>query len=79
MFKLMKKFYICATVLFLLFLKNPVYSENLANDKLLEILEQKGFLTKEEVESVKGILKKEEEKEVEVVYEEGLHIRTKDK
>lgn len=54
-------------------------AENLANDKLLEILEQKGFLTKEEVKEVKGILTKEESKEVEVVYEEGVHVRTKDK
>lgn len=57
----------------------------LADQKLLEILEEKGFLTRQEVESVQEILKqerahqaKETQKQVEVVYEEGLRVRTKD-
>jgi len=52
---------------------------SIANDKLLEILQKKGFLTEEEVKSVKEIVKKEEAKEVEVVYDEGVHVRTNDK
>jgi len=63
----------------LIFIPGNADAENLANDKLLEILEQKGFLTEEEVKEVKGIITKEEEKEVKVVYEEGVHIRTNDK
>ena len=39
------------------------HAESLANEKLLEILEQKGFLTKEEVTSVKELITKEEAKE----------------
>ena len=54
-------------------------AESLANEKLLEILEQKGFLTKEEVTSVKELITKEEEKEVEVVYDDGFRMQTKDR
>lgn len=54
-------------------------AESIANDKLLEILQKKGFLTEEEVKSVKEIVKHEEAKEVEVVYDEGVHVRTNDK
>ncbi len=54
------------------------HAESLANEKLLEILEQKGFLTKEEVTSVKELITKEEAKEVEVVYDDGFRMRTKD-
>ena len=75
----MKRAYIFLLLPFSLFLTSVLYAENLANDRLLEILEQKGFLTKEEVRSVKEILVKEEANDVEVVYEEGVHIRTKDK
>ncbi len=75
----MKQWIIYSTLALLLCTKGSAAAENLANDKLLEILEQKGFLTEEEVKEVKGILTKEEEKEVKVVYEEGVHIRTNDK
>jgi len=63
-------------------LLSPNYSahaESLANEKLLEILEKKGFLTKEEVDSVKELITEEEQKEVEVVYDDGFRMRTKDK
>ncbi len=75
----MKKLLIHSGFLLILFLGSVTYAENLANDKLLEILKQKGFLTEEEVKSVKEILTKEEEKEIQVVYEEGVHVRTYDK
>jgi phosphate-selective porin OprO and OprP len=55
------------------------YGENLANDKLLEFLQENGFLTKEQVKTVNEALQKEESKTVEAVYEDGIHIRTKDK
>jgi len=55
------------------------YGENLANDKLLEFLQENGFLTKEQVKTVKEALQKEEAKTVEAVYDDGVHIRTKDK
>lgn len=71
--------FVCVIFFVFLSFSCVVYAENLANDRLLELLEQKGFLTKEEVESIKEILVKEEAKDVEVVYEEGIHIRTKDK
>jgi hypothetical protein len=54
-------------------------AESLANEKLLEILEKKGFLTREEVHSVKELITEEEQKEVEVVYDDGFRIRTKDR
>lgn len=75
----MKKGFIFIVFLLSLSLGCVVYAENLASEKLLELLEQKGFLTKKEVESVKELLVKEEAKEVEVVYEEGIHVRTKDR
>jgi len=75
----MKKGVIFVVLLITLSLSFTVYAENLASEKLLDLLEQKGFLTKKEVEGVKELLVKEEAKEIEVVYDEGLHIRTKDK
>jgi len=75
----MKKGFLFIIFLLSLSLGCVVYAENLASDRLLELLEKKGFLTKDEVESVKELLVKEEAKEVEVVYEEGIHVRTKDK
>ena len=75
----MKQWIIYSLFSLILFSNGIADAESLANDKLLEILEQKGFLTEEEVKEVKGILTKEEEKEVKVVYEEGVHIRTNDK
>ena len=74
----MKKGFIFIVFLLTLSLGCVVYAGNLASEKLLELLEQKGFLTKEEVKSVKELLVKEEAKEVEVLYEEGIHVRTKD-
>ena len=55
------------------------YGENLANDKLLEFLKENGFLSTEQVKTVKEALQKEESKTVEAVYDDGVHIRTKDK
>ena len=75
----MKKGFFCVVFLVFLSLSNMVFAESLASDRLLEILENKGFLTKEEVKNVKEMLVKEESKNVEVVYKEGLHIRTKDR
>ena len=75
----MKGVLFCLIIILFLSLSNMVFAESLASDRLLEILENKGFLTKEEVKDVKEILVKEESKNVEVVYEEGLHIRTKDR
>ena len=69
-------------LIFFLSLLSPHHSaqaESLANEKLLEILEKKGFLTKEEVQSVKELINEEEQKEVEVVYDDGLRMRTKDR
>ena len=60
-----------------LFTAPLAHAESLANEKLLEILEQKGFLTKEEVSSVKELITQEEAKEVEVVYDDGFRMRTK--
>ncbi len=54
-------------------------TENLANDTLLELLQEKGFLSAEEVAKVRGILTKQAAKEVEVVFDEGLQVRTKDR
>ena len=65
-------------LLIILFIPNLAQAESLANEKLLEILEKKGFLTKEEVASVKELITKEEKKEVEVVYDDGFRMRTKD-
>ncbi len=63
----------------------PCFAGPLADRKLLEILEKKGFLNREEVEAVREVLLEEEgreakkgEKEVEVVLDEGLRVRTKD-
>ena len=50
-----------------------------ASDKLLEILQRKGYLNKNEVAEVKEVLKNEKDKEIEVVYEEGLRLRRKDR
>jgi len=78
----MKKiYYYAAGVLFFMTtaLCAPAYGENLANDALLDLLQEKGFLTGKEVAKVKGILHKKAEREVEVVFEEGLQVRTKDK
>jgi len=69
-------------VLFCLLVLVPALSpasENLANNTLLELLQEKGFLSPEEVAKVKGILVKQSAKDVEVVVDEGLHIRTKDR
>ena len=75
----MKKILFYFIFIITLSLSSLVFAENLANDRLLELLQQKGFLTEEEVKSVKEILVKDEAKNVEVVYEEGLHVRTKDR
>jgi len=63
----------------------PGRAGDLADQKLLEILESKGFLTKQEVITVKEILEKETaenaappDKEVAVIYDEGLQFRTRD-
>ncbi len=77
----------------LLLMCRAAVAGELADRKLLEILESKGFLNRQEVETIKEILVKEEaedarqqtqlmqqlENDVEVVFEDGLHIRTKDK
>jgi phosphate-selective porin OprO/OprP len=77
--KTMKR-YICFLLSFLLFGMSPlVNGENLANDKLLEFLQQNGFLTKEQVSTVKELVQKEEAKTIEAVYDDGIHIRTRDK
>lgn len=75
----MKKGFFCFIILIILLSTDLVFAESLATDRLLDILEQKGFLTTEEVKSVKDILVEEESKNVELVYEEGIHIRTQDK
>ena len=71
----------CILIIFLCLLAtyHLAHAESLANEKLLEILEKKGFLTKEEVHSVKELITEEEQKEVEVVYDDGFRMRTKDR
>ncbi|MDY6972120.1 MAG: porin [Thermodesulfobacteriota bacterium] len=54
-------------------------ANDLASDRLLEILERKGYINEDEVAEVEELLKKEKAKEMEVVYEEGLHLRKKDR
>ena len=56
----------------------------LADRKLIEILKREGILTDEEAESVIEILKKEEvsgkdSEGVEITYDDGFKIQTKDK
>ena len=53
-------------------------ADDSASEKLLQILERKGYLSKEEVAEVKEVLREEEKKKIEVVYKEGLHLRKKD-
>ena len=74
----LKRVFSIIPLLFIFFIPNLSQAESLANEKLLEILEKKGFLTKEEVASVKELITKEEQKEVEVVYNDGFRMRTKD-
>ncbi len=83
----MKKNIFTLLFIFLFLIKaGPVFSGDLADKALLEILESKGFLTEKEVREVKSILtaeqkneKRQKNKGVEVVYDEGLRIRSKDK
>ncbi len=81
-----KKYFNRTFIFLFLFKAGPVFSGDLADKALLEILESKGFLTEKEVREVKTILnaeqkneKRQENKGVEVVYDEGLRIRSKDK
>ena len=83
----MKKNILAVLFVFLfLFNTSPAFSGDLADKALLEILESKGFLTEKEVGQVKAILKAEqknerrqEEKGVEIIYDEGLRINSKDR
>ena len=81
-----KRFYIVLMLFvftFLLF-NQFLWAGQLADQKLLEILQRKGILTEEEAETITGILKKEEqEKEcnssIEITYDDGIKFQTKDK
>ena len=85
----MKKRALCTAFLSFItciFIYSIAGAGSLADQKLLDILEKKGLLTRQEAASVKSLLTEEEknaseekEKEIEVVYEDGLEIRTKDK
>jgi phosphate-selective porin OprO/OprP len=76
---ILKRAFSIVTLLIIFFIPHSAQAGSLANEKLLEILEQKGFLTKEEVASVKELITEEEQKEVEVVYDDGFRMRTKDR